>query len=302
MNETGSRTPEDNLRDALAPSGDIAPLDPALVIAGARRRRKVRNLTTAGAAAVLVAGIAAGGFLAGGRSVGEPPQPAQTVPHRSTPEPPTPSEQQSPTSQTPPHRPTPPTPNQTPAPNQTAAPPSQTSNPPRAQLTVPACVATVVDGGGPAPGPTATRRAQLSDGSGTTALIADSRYWTVCDNTVPPAVAARRPERLKRPSPQDTDAFAVAGDAIVGTAGMRAYYWAGGMVPAGVATIRYTFPDGATEDAVIQDGFWLLRHLSVKAEGGARVRVRLLSSSGALVNDFRLVPGTQTCAQVSHGC
>jgi hypothetical protein len=43
-------TPEDDLRAALAPDDTLAPLDPARVIAGARRRRKVRVLATAGLA------------------------------------------------------------------------------------------------------------------------------------------------------------------------------------------------------------------------------------------------------------
>ena len=69
---------------------------------------------------------------------------------------------------------------------------------------------------------------------------------------------------------------------------------------------RYTFPDGKTEDAAVVGSFWLLRHLSSgPAATGVpttRIRVRLVSASGAVVNDFRLAWGTQTCAQISHGC
>ena len=78
------------------------------------------------------------------------------------------------------------------------------------------------------------------------------------------------------------------------------------MLPDGVATIRYTFPDGKSEDARVDGGFWLMRHVSEQARpsgpSAPRIRVQLLSASGAVVNDFRLVWGEQTCAQISHGC
>ena len=52
MNDKGTTLPEDDLRAALAPDGSIAPLDPARVISGARRRRKVRGLATTAVAAI----------------------------------------------------------------------------------------------------------------------------------------------------------------------------------------------------------------------------------------------------------
>ena len=73
MNDKGTTLPEDDLRAALAPDGSIAPLDPARVITGARRRRKVRGLATTAVAAIAVAGVATGGFMAGGRCSGRLP-------------------------------------------------------------------------------------------------------------------------------------------------------------------------------------------------------------------------------------
>ena len=54
MNDKGTALPEDDLRAALAPDGSIAPLDPARLIVGARRRRKVRGLATTAVAAIAV--------------------------------------------------------------------------------------------------------------------------------------------------------------------------------------------------------------------------------------------------------
>jgi hypothetical protein len=321
MSDKGSVMPEDDLRAALAPDGSIASLDPARVIAGARRRRKVRGLATTAVAAIAVAGVATGGFLAGGRSLGQAPEPADAGPTTLA----------SPNISTPPATPGPPT--STPIPSGQTALPLQspgTSGTPglgtpgvgtpgldtpglgtpglgttgAVPVTAAACRAAAASE--PGPGATATQRSLLGDETGTAIVIADRRYWTACDNTFGQQVTARRPARLKKPSPQDTDAFAVAGDLLTRPAGEREFYWAGGMLPDGVATVRYTFPDGATEDAAVHSGFWLMRHVSERVPPSGppttRIRVRLLSASGAVVNEFPLTWGRQTCAQISHGC
>jgi hypothetical protein len=171
-------------------------------------------------------------------------------------------------------------------------------------LTIADCRSGMVDRAGP--GPNAALRTEGSDNVGRTVVIADSRYWMACNRTSTHQFAARAPKRLQRPSPQDTDAFAVANEVVGRPEGLREFFWAAGMVPAGVARIQYMFPDGITEEAVLQGDFWLLRHLSDEPPPTAaptkRIRVRLLSANGAVVNDFQLVWGVQTCAQVTHGC
>ena len=289
MNDKGSTATEDDLRSALAPDGTIAPLDPARVIAGARRRRKVRGLATAAIAAVVVGGVATGGILAGGQLLGQAPEPADPGPTTlASPSVPTTTPQIT-------------TPQ---IPKGTAITPGPGSTPGAVPITAATCRAAL--NGEPGPGAGATGRSLLSDEYGTTIVIADSRYWMVCDNTFGPQVSARKPERLQKPSAQDTDAFAVADNEITLAAGQRELYWAGGMLPDGVATIRYTFPDGATEDAQVDGAFWLMRHVSEQIRPGGpsatKIRVRLLSASGAVVHDFQLVWGEQTCAQISHGC
>ncbi|MFI7060342.1 hypothetical protein ACIBL3_05115 [Kribbella sp. NPDC050124] len=299
MNDERRVTPEDDLRAALAPDDTITPLDPARVIAGARRRRKVRGLATAGVASVAVLAVAAGGLLASDWTLGTAPEPADpplvvstepTPTPRPTPLPPTPS-------------------NLTPGatitsgsgvttPGPTASdPPTSPPTPP----TVPSCL--VASNGEPAPGPAAKQRGTLGN---SLIVVADSNYWMACDTTFRTTPSARRPAKLQRPAVQDNDAFAVANNVIETAAGQRDYFWAAGMLPAGVATVRYSFVDGAVVDAKVSNGFWMMRHVSTLPPGahdlGDRVRVQLLSPTGAVLNDVRLNWGTQTCAQISHGC
>lgn len=260
---------EDDLRATLALDDTIASLDPARVIAGARRRRKVRGLATAGIVVLAVAGVATGGVLAGNQLLGVEPSPAASTPPVASPT------------------------TTTPRTVRTAAP-----------LTPASCVSAL--NGEPGPGSGARQRNLLRDEDGDTILIADASYWAVCDNTWGEEPSVRRPEHLQRPSTKDADAFAVAANTIGKPGSERDFYWAGGLLPAGVTAVRYTFPDGKTADAAVDGEFWLMRHMTAPAAASfppaSKIHVQLLSASGALVNDFRLTWGVQTCAQISHGC
>ena len=302
MNDERRATPEDDLRAALAPDETIASLDPARVIAGAHRRRRVRGLAAAGVAAVAVIGVAAGGLLASGGSLGYAPQPAEPGPTA-----PVPSLAPQ-TTETP--RPTA-LPSLAPtgsrwAGSKTASP--ETSGPESTTTTVlPPTMASCLKEAGAvseqAPGVGAKQRGSLD---GRLIVVADSDYWVACDNTFRPTPTVRSPDRLEKPKIQDNDAFAVAGNTIDTAAGQRDFYWAAGMLPSGVATVRYTFADGSVVNAKVSNGFWMMRHVSTVASTAPspanRIRVQLLSPTGGVANDIRLNWGTQTCAQISHGC
>lgn len=313
MNDERGAAPENDLRVALAPDDTIAPLDPARVIAGARRRRRLRGLASASVASVGVIAVAAGGLLATGRDLGDAPHPAgpgPTVPAPTTVPPPTtdspsaprPSMSLSPSaspgwdaSTAPPE-------------GATAVPQGETAGPQGSGRTAAAptlsdCRDEAAAAGGPTPGPSARQRGALD---GRLIVVADSNYWMACDNTFRTTPSARKPAKLRKPGLQDLGAFAVAGNNIETPAGQREFFWAAGMLPDGVATVRYGFPDGAVVDAEASNGFWMMRHLStvppVAHDLGDRIRVQLLSPSGAVLKDLRLNWGTQTCAQISHGC
>ncbi|TCC52603.1 hypothetical protein E0H75_02240 [Kribbella capetownensis] len=303
MNDKG-RSPEDEVRDALAPDGTIEPLDPAGVIAGARRRRRTHVLATAAGASVAVIAIATGGFLVRGDNLGNAPAPANHGPTALV-SPPYPAPTRSPSLAGVTPRP----PAALPSAQSSAPVPSANPNVPEtpgtsAQLTVASC-RTAADGE-PGPGAAAKLRGTASDEAGKTIVIADSRYWMACDSTYGAEVSARKPATLKKPGVQDNNAFAVANNTVDTVDGQLDYFWAAGLVPDGVATVRYSFADGETVDAEISNGFWLMRHVAGIPPGahdlGDRVRVQLLSATGGVLNDVRLNWGTQTCAQISHGC
>jgi hypothetical protein len=138
MNDKGPASLEDDLRATLAPDDTIASLDPARVIAGARRRRKVRGFATAGIVVLAVAGVATGGVLASNQLVGGEPSPAGPAPTTTLASPPT-----------------------TPRPVRTTAP-----------LTPASCVSALK--GEPGPGSSARQRSLLRDENGDTILIADT--------------------------------------------------------------------------------------------------------------------------------
>jgi hypothetical protein len=275
------------IRDALRPDEHIAPLDPAKVIAGARRRRRTRAQTTCGLTAVAVLAIATGGIIAANGLNGSP---AVDPPPGGTP---------------------------TPIPSaRTTRTPGAVASSPNPVGNLLARCQTALSGAEPRPGPKATQRAILPRADGAVVVIADSKYWAACDtgynvNGVV-EVSARRPAGLATPSTSDTDAFAVANNRVTKAGKDYEYYWAAGRLPAGVKTVRYGFPDGRTMDAVVTGKYWLMHYWSPSTadDGGggstpgqpAKIRVRLLAANGSVVNDFRLEWGAQTCAQISHGC
>jgi hypothetical protein len=79
--------------------------------------------------------------------------------------------------------------------------------------------------------------------------------------------------------------------------------WVGGEAPDGVTGVSYTFPDGHTEDAVVQDGFWALQYFSdqpIPSGPSDRVEVTVDGPEGQA---FELPFTVDTmCNQVSHGC
>ncbi len=313
----------DDLRDALRPDDGIRPLDPAAVIAGAHRRRRMRGLAAAGLASVAVLAIAAGGLLASGSPAGTAPAPAGPPTAGTSGVLPTPPR--------PPGSPTPPfdLPNATPSGQITAgrtvgrntpshgtdSPDSPSSpNPDSRSTPNPARIASflsrcrealVAEESGP--GPSSTTRASWAGADATTAIVADGNTWGACDNGYDGSeITLRKPASLQRPSRSDLQALAVANNVLTRGGQQYEYYWGAGVLPQGVAGLRYTFPDGAAEEAVVSGTFWLMRHRSAKPggnqQGGPLIKVDLLGASGAVLVTRELQWGLHTCAQISHGC
>ena len=153
--------------------------------------------------------------------------------------------------------------------------------------------------------------ARLDGEPGTVLVLADSNHWAGCST----AYARRNGQgSLRKPAKVATpvataDTFAVANNLIPVKGKEYEYYWAAGRLPSGVAKIAYTFPDGVTTNAVVQGDYWLLQHRATKpyvagssVANRAKIKVTLQRANGAVLKEFRLTWGDQTCAQITHGC
>jgi hypothetical protein len=298
---------DEELRKALRPSRDIDPLDPEQLIAGAHRRRR-RGMAVSGAAAVAVLAVAAVGAIAGIRPSGSPVVEQPTIPPISTPTPPDSPAPNTPAPNTPPSTPEPPR-----TPGETAAELSQRcrlelgagDNPPGPAASLKAILtsATSVNASGTIP----SAQVVIPSTATTTLIVADSKRWGACDTGYGPgSLSVRQSGKVERPAATDTDAFAVANNAVVRAGVQYDYYWAAGLLPTGVKTVRYTFPRGGSENASITGKYWVMHHLepagAPSTPAPPRVEVSLLAANGSVVNEFQLKPGDQTCAQISHGC
>jgi hypothetical protein len=152
--------------------------------------------------------------------------------------------------------------------------------------------------------------ARLDGDPGTVLVLADSKYWVGCDTAYARqngAGSLRQPTKNATPS-ASSDTFAVANNIIPLQGKDYEYHWAAGLLPAGVAGITYTFPDGAKVNAVVKGKYWLMQHRTAKPWGqGAdaeqpKIKVALTRANGSVLKTFHLTWGEQTCAQITHGC
>jgi hypothetical protein len=172
---------------------------------------------------------------------------------------------------------------------------------------VKACRELVAEAGQPGRG--AKVVARVDGEPGTVLVLADGKYWAGCSTAYARQNgrgSLRQPARIAKPS--DADAFAVANNIFPLKGKEYEYYWAAGLLPAGVAKVAYTFPDGVTTSAVVQGDYWLMQHRESKpwVQGAdadrPKIKVVLSRADGSAVKTFRLTWGEQTCAQITHGC
>jgi hypothetical protein len=255
---------DEELREALRPRDEIEPLDPAKVIAGARRRRK-RGVVAGGAAAFAVLAVAAAGVLAtNGTNPNVPVEPVSTPSKPST----------------------------------TPRPPTVRA------ADVAACrTAFGGESPRPGARASVQASISAPDGT-TFIVADSKYWAACDTGYPQTGVSARRPAAIAEPGTADPEPFAVAGNQITKSGKQYDYYWAAGVLPTGVKAIVYTFPDGSVEEAVIGGKYWLMHHwtpVSANAAAG-RIKVRLLGANDVVLGDLRLEPGRHTCAQITHGC
>ncbi len=143
---------------------------------------------------------------------------------------------------------------------------------------------------------------------GTTVAMVGGDQAVACN--VAPDLAVSHPVAVQPtavPAPRDFDfANGVASNV---QAGAGDHTWAGGVLPQGVDSVTYVFPDGHQEQAVVQDGFWVMQYLSDQPwsqDPQASVEVRLDGQAGPQTLELPLMPSGGElpfgCNQVSHGC
>lgn len=159
------------------------------------------------------------------------------------------------------------------------------------------------------PGQSAKVAARLDGDPGTVLVLADGKYWAGCDTAYARqngAGSLRRPAGIATPS-AGADVFAVANNIIPMQGKDYEYYWAAGLLPAGVTGITYTFPDGAKANAVVKGKYWLMQHRAAEPwvqgdAGRPQIKVTLSRADGSTMKTFLLIWAEQTCAQITHGC
>ncbi|MDX6253383.1 MAG: hypothetical protein QOF10_6743, partial [Kribbellaceae bacterium] len=153
--------------------------------------------------------------------------------------------------------------------------------------------------------------ARFDGAPGSVLVLADGNYWAGCDTAYgrhDGQGSLRKPAKIRQPAAFDADTFFVANNLIPVNGKEYEYYWAAGILPAGVAKISYSFPDGVTTNAVVQGSYWVMQHQEATPwKQGAdadrpQIKVRLTRANGSVIDTIPLTWGTQTCAQLSHGC
>ena len=141
----------------------------------------------------------------------------------------------------------------------------------------------------------------IDDGEGITVVVANSTDSYACN--IKPGHAVSRGNELDGAVQESDFWFALnyTGNVLSGDKGDMV--WAGGEVPEGVTGIRYVFPDGHTEDAVVQDGYWAMQYFSDRMIPSGREDRVEVTLDGADPQTFELPFTSDTmCNQISHGC
>jgi hypothetical protein len=260
---------DDDLRDLLRPDPDgVAPLDPAKVIAGARRRRARTRTVAMAAASVMVAGAVMVVSQSMGTTQSSPPG-ATSTPRSVTDEAVSKAEKLC-----------------------------------RAQIAVDAKQAPQAR----FPALSAPVVASHSIAEGTVVVFADDENWVACDtvtNRASGKAVVRTPGTIEDGQDASSAAMATAYTLIGLQGGEYPYYWAAGVLPVGVARIRYAFADGQQREVAVDGQYWILQYRSPAAgvgeAGPARAfQVTLFGADGSVKERRRIDPGL--CPVITRGC
>ena len=155
----------------------------------------------------------------------------------------------------------------------------------------------------PTPGPDLTGRVWVTSTRATTVVVADSQATWSCN--LEPDIATSTAGKVDIGYPEPSD-FSIA----YWQDSDGAYvWWGGGALPAGVESVKFTFPDGIEVYTETRDGYWVMQHLTrndYESDNHKPIVVRVTSPIGyggaSHYSDLPLRWGDDTCDQVNHGC
>jgi hypothetical protein len=84
------------------------------------------------------------------------------------------------------------------------------------------------------------------------------------------------------------------------------YYWGGGSLPLAATAIRFTFPDGHVENAVVDNGYWAMQYFPANPFPGdwvdfPNIEVTIVENHEGNFTSFDLHWGRDTCNQIGLG-
>jgi hypothetical protein len=141
----------------------------------------------------------------------------------------------------------------------------------------------------------------------------DGDQWQVCDTfaTLDDPVGQEKPTLFavhRGRTVPDQEQVRISMNFVGLSGGTQAEYVAGGRVSSAVTKIRYAFPDGHVEAASpADDGYWSIVYLPEDGPlAGGDLRgvdpIEVTVTADGAEQTYTLEWGTDTCAQINHGC
>ena len=191
----------------------------------------------------------------------------------------------------------------------TPPPPSTGTPTPQAVVPAPACASAVKDF---LPGAD-MKYSQVADGPGSKVtdleIWVGGDQWQVCDTFAtldggaPTLFAVHQGRNVP-----DQEQLRISMNFVQVSGGLHAEYAAAGRVSSAVSSISYAFPDGHVEEArPADDGYWSVVYLPEDGPlAGGDLRnvdpIEVTVRADGAAQTYTLEWGTDTCAQINHGC
>ena len=97
----------------------------------------------------------------------------------------------------------------------------------------------------------------------------------------------------------DTSDFALA----IFSDGERTLYWGGGVLPLGMNSVMFAFPDGHTQAAIVEQGHWVIQYFQTEPNNTPpQVYVTITGPVDSRKTELVLEEAEGLCNQIVGGC